>query len=125
MRWWVESTKRFVISELYRTLSYFSCYNYWMYFFFYFSGIPIGNMSSAIGLKICWISKETKKYKSIFKKKKHHKIGLFAKCKLSNIEVLIFKALIDSNISYDKFVLIYNVLKQYDKMKEEIKNLNI
>ena len=29
----------------------------------------------------------------------------------------------DSNISYDKFVLINNVLKEYDEIKEEIRNL--
>ena len=39
------------------------------------------------------------------------------------LEVLISKASIDSNISYDEFVLINNVLKEYDEMKEEIKNL--
>ena len=33
-------------------------------------------------------------------------------------EDLISKALIDSNISYDKFVLTYNVLKEYDDMKK-------
>ena len=33
------------------------------------------------------------------------------------------KALIDSNISSDELVLINNVLKEYDNMKEEIKNL--
>ena len=66
-----------------------------------------------------------KKYKSIIKKKKkkHDKIVLLAKSKLNSIEVLISKALIDSNISYDVFVLINNVLKEYDDMKEEIKNL--
>ena len=39
------------------------------------------------------------------------------KSKLNSIKVLISKALTDSNISHDKFVLINNVLK------EEIKNL--
>ena len=38
------------------------------------------------------------------------------------MQVLISKALIDSNISHDIFVLI-NVLKEYGNMKEEIKNL--
>ena len=38
------------------------------------------------------------------------------------MDVLISKALIDSNISFDEFVLINNVLKEYD-MKEEINNL--
>ena len=41
------------------------------------------------------------------------------------MEVLISKALIDSSISHDKFVLINDVLKEYDNMKEEIRNLKI
>ena len=86
--------------------------------------IPIGVMSSAIGLKICAITAGIKKYKSIIKKKKKHDvIVLLVKAKLNSIEVLISKALIDSNISHDEFVLIDNVGKQYDNIKEEIKNL--
>ena len=50
---------------------------------------------------------------------------MVAKSKLNSIEVLISKALIDSNISHDEFVLINNVLKEYDDMKEEMKNLKI
>ena len=38
-------------------------------------------------------------------------------------EVLISKAVIDSNISHDEFVLRNNVLKKYDDMKKEINNL--
>ena len=86
-------------------------------------GIPIGNMSSAIGLKICEIAAGIKKYESIIKKKKHDKIVLLAKSKLNSIEVLISKALIDSVISHDEFVLINNLLKEYKEIKEEIKNL--
>ena len=48
---------------------------------------------------------------------------MLAKSKLNNIEVLNSKALIDSNVSHDEFVLINSVLKKYNKMKEEIKNL--
>ena len=82
-------------------------------------------MGSAIGLKICAMAAGIKKYKSIIKKKKkkHDKIVLLAKSKLNNIGVLISKALIDSNISSDEFVLINNVQKDYNKMKEEIRNL--
>ena len=47
---------------------------------------------------------------------------MLAKSKLSSIEVLISKALIDSNISHDEFVLTNNVLKEH-KMKEEMKDL--
>ena len=34
------------------------------------------------------------------------------------------KALIDSNVSHDEFVLINNVSKKNNDMKEEIKNSN-
>ena len=50
---------------------------------------------------------------------------LLAKSKLNSIEVLISKALIDSVVSHDEFILIINVLKEYNEMKEKIKNLNI
>ena len=88
-------------------------------------GIPTGITSSAAGLKICAIAAGIKKYKSIIKKKKkkHDKTVLLATSKLNSIEALISKALINSVISHDEFVLINNVLKEYNKMKEEIKNL--
>ena len=53
----------------------------------------------------------------------HDETVLLAKSKLNSIEVLIYKALIDSNISHEKFILINNVLKDYDDMKEETKTL--
>ena len=88
-------------------------------------GITKGITSSAIGLKICAITAAIKKYKSIIKKKKkkHDQIVFLAKSKLNRIEILISKALIDSVISHDEFVLI-NMSKEYNKMKEEIKNSN-
>ena len=75
--------------------------------------IPIEITSSVIGLNICVITIGIKKYKSIIKKKKkkHDKIVLLAKSKLSSIEVLISKALIGSNIIHDEFILINHVLK--------------
>ena len=99
------------------------CFNFCFGFSF---GVPIGITSSAIGLKICAIAAGIKKYKSIIKKKKkkHNKIVLLAKVELCSIEVLISKALIDSDISHDEFVLINNVLKDYYDMKEQIKNLS-
>ena len=47
---------------------------------------------------------------------------MLAKIKLNSIEVLISKALIDLNINHDEF-LINNVLKEYDEVKEELKNV--
>ena len=48
---------------------------------------------------------------------------LLAKSKLNSIQVLIVKTSLDSNIGHDKFVLVNNMLKEYDNMKKEIKNL--
>ena len=78
-----------------------------------------------MGLKICVITAAIKKYKSIIKqkKKRRKKIISFVKAKLNSIEALISKTLIDSVISHDEFVLINNVLKVYNEMKEEIINL--
>ena len=81
-------------------------------------------MCSAIGLKTCSITAGIKKYKSIIKKKKkkHDEILLLAKTKLSSIDVAISKVLIDLNVSDDEFALVNKELKNYDDMKEEIKN---
>ena len=49
---------------------------------------------------------------------------LLVKSQLNGIEVLISKALINSNISHDEFALINNVLKEFYDMKEEIKISN-
>ena len=56
--------------------------------------------------------------------KKHDTIVLLAKSKLNSREVLISKALVNSNISHDEFILINNVLTKFDDMKEEIKHSN-
>ena len=49
------------------------------------------------------------------KKTKHDMIVIPAKTKLNNIEVLISKALIDSDISHDKFISISTVPKNMIK----------
>ena len=95
-----------------------------MYFNFYFCfllGIPIGITSPAIGLKICAIAAEIKKFKK--KKKNHDKIVLLAKSKSNSIEVLNSKVLTKSNISHNGLILMNTVLKEFDDLKEEIKNL--
>ena len=71
-------------------------------------GIPLGITRSAIGLNICAITAGIKNYKSVIKKnkKKHDKIVLLVKSKLNSIEASIYKALINSVICHNKFVLI-------------------
>ena len=80
--------------------------------------------SSPLPIKICAISAEIKKYKSVKKKKKkkHDKTVLLGKGKLNTIEVLISEALIDSYVSHDEFILANDVVRQYNEEKEEIKH---
>ena len=77
-----------------------------------------------IGIKICAVTVGIKKYKPIIKKKKkkHDKIVLLGKDKLNTIEVLISKAVMESYISHDQFFSVNDVLREYNKMKKEIKN---
>ena len=49
---------------------------------------------------------------------------MLATSKLNSMELLISKAVIDSNISHDEFISINNVLNEFFDMKEEIKNSN-
>ena len=77
-------------------------------------------------IKISIIIPGIKKYKSVIKKKKkkHDKIVLLAKTKLNTVEVLTYEALIDSNIIHEEFFSVNNMPKEYDHIKEEIKNVN-
>ena len=117
MNWWVERTKRFV--QLINYIKHFSILASAITGYISIStftsllGIPLGITSSEIGLKMCVIAAGYKNYKPIIKKKKkkQNKIVLSAKTKLNSIEVLLSKALIDSNINHNKFVLISNELK--------------
>ena len=86
---------------------------------------PVVITSSAVGIKICAITAEIKKYMSIInkKKKKHDKTVLLGKDRLNTIEVLISKALINSYIGHDEFVSVNNILREYKEIKEEITNL--
>ena len=81
--------------------------------------VPVGITSSAVGLKICAITARMKKYKSIIKKEEE---VLLRTPKSDTIEVLISKFLSDSYIIHAEFVSVDNVLKEYNEMKQEIKN---
>ena len=87
-------------------------------------GVPAGIAISAVGLKICVIIPGIKKCKSIIKrkKKKLDKTVFLGKTKLRIIEVLISKALIDLYCNHDKLFSVTNVSREYNEMKEKIKN---
>ena len=86
--------------------------------------VPVGIASPAVGIKSCAITVGIEKYKSIIRRKKilHDKIVFLGKDKLNTIEVLISKVLIDPYISHDEFVFVNNVLREYNRIKKDIKN---
>ena len=50
---------------------------------------------------------------------------MLRKDKLNTTESLTSKALMDSYISHDEFVSVKNILKEYYKLKKEMKNAEI
>ena len=72
-------------------------------------GAPVGIASASFTLIFSLTTGIIKKLLSITrnKKKKHDKILMLAKSKLSSIETLIFQALIDMEISHEEFVAIF------------------
>ena len=56
------------------------------------------------------------------KKKKHNKIVMLAKNKLNSIETLMSQALIDLDISHEKFKTIVNEKENYEQMEKSIRN---
>ena len=50
---------------------------------------------------------------------------MLAKSKSNSIQVLVSKALIDSNISHVQLILINNVLNKFCDIKEEIKKFKL
>ena len=58
------------------------------------------------------------------KNKKHKKIVMLARSKLNSIEIKIFKALINNEISHEDFVRIINEEKKYRELKESIRIMN-
>ena len=58
------------------------------------------------------------------KKKKHDKILMLAKSKLDSIETLVSQALIDREISHEKFNAIIREKQNYERMKENVRNVS-
>ena len=81
--------------------------------------VSISTFAYLIGVPI---TAGIKRYKSIIKKKKKNLIKQYSWQKLNIIEVLVSKALIDSFISLKELVLVNNVLKEHDNMKEKRTN---
>ena len=78
--------------------------------FAYLLTVLVGSTSSAVRLKICAIIARIKVIVSV------------AKIKLNTIKVFVSQILVHSYINRHEFSLVNDVLREYDEMKEEIKN---
>ena len=80
-------------------------------------GVPVEIASASFTLVFPLTTRILKKLLSITrnKKKKHPKIVILAKSKLSSIETLISQSLMDLEISHEEFKTIVNEKEKYEK----------
>ena len=89
-------------------------------------GAPVGIASASFTLIFSLTTGIVKKLLNITrnKKKKHDKILMLAKSKLSSIETLVSQALIDMEISHEEFNAIIREKEKYERMKENVRNVS-
>ena len=89
-------------------------------------GVPVGIASASFTLIFSLTTGIVKKLLNITrnKKKKHDKILMLAKSKLSSIETLVSQALIDMEISHEEFNAIIREKEKYERMKENVGNVS-
>ena len=87
-------------------------------------GIPTGLTSASFTLILSLTTGIIRKLLKVTrkKKKKHNKIVMLAKNKLNSIETLMSQALIDLDISHEKFKTIVNEKENYEQMEKSIRN---
>ena len=89
-------------------------------------GAPVGITNASFALIFSLTIGIIKKLLSITrnKKKKHDQILMLVNSKLNNTETLVSQALIDIEISHEEFDTIKKEKKKYEKMKENVRNVN-
>ena len=87
---------------------------------------PVGIASASFTLIFSLAIGIIKKLLSITRnqKKKHDKILMVANSTLDSIETLVSQALIDREISREKFNAIIREKKNYERMKENVRNVS-
>ena len=89
-------------------------------------GAPVGIASASFTSIFSLTIGIIKKLLSITRhqKKKHDKILMVANSKLDSIKILVSQALIDREISHEKFNAIIREKKNYERMKENVRNVS-
>ena len=87
---------------------------------------PVGIISASFTLIFSLTTRIVTKILDTLRKKikKHDKILMLVKSKLSSIDILIAQALIDMNISHEEFIMILKEKDRYEMMEENLKNKN-
>ena len=87
-------------------------------------GTPVGIASASASLSLAF-SLSTGLVKKLLKttrnKKKHNKVTILDRSKLSSIESKIFEALINNQIGHEDFLTIINEERNYRELKESIR----
>ena len=106
----------------------FKCRKWWSinYFIYKYYCALIGIASARFTLIFSLTTGIVKKLLSITrnKKKKHDKIIMLTKSKLNSIQTRISRALIDMEISHEKFITILNEKDKDEKMKYNLRSEN-
>ena len=89
-------------------------------------GAPVGIAGASFILIFSLTTGITNKLLNITrkKKKKHYKILMLAKSKLSSIETLISQAWIDMDTSHEEFITILKEKDKYEMMKDNLRSEN-
>ena len=89
-------------------------------------GAPVGIVSASSSLAFLVLTEIVKKILKTTRsiKKKHNKIVLLSRSKLSSIESIISETLINSEINHEDFVTIINKEKKHRELKESIRMMN-
>ena len=89
-------------------------------------GAPAGMESASFALIFSLTTRIIKKLTSATrnKKTKHDKILVLDKNKLYSIETSVSQSLVDLEISHEEFITILKEKEKYEKMKENIRNIN-
>ena len=89
-------------------------------------GATVGIASATFTLIFSLTTRIVKKLLNITrnKKKKHDKILMLAKSKLSSIETLVSQALIDMEISHEELNAIIREKQKHERMKENVRNVS-
>ena len=96
----------------------FVCNKWWSIYYFFYNCYWSSCWNSTCKFYQSSVEQEKRK------EKKHDKILVLAKSKLNSIETLVSQVLVVIEIGDEEFIAILNEKNKYEKMKENLRNIN-